>query len=196
MQLNLNIKGGINISRLTSLYPQAHKVALQFRTAMVKRAKGRLGNAKGGTNLAKSLKGTVSKVMNRNAGRFTGGSSMPSITWEMNKYGAYVDEGVKGTFRNRAPQSPYFFTGRFNAVNVRSISDWLASVGKSRKLSYVIARSIYRKGIIPTHFWKKAYQELYPVYMKKYHHAIANDIATNIANQITKQLQNVQANKN
>lgn len=190
--------GGLK-AKLTSNYPKATDALHDFRKFMLLRAKTILRQKKKGrTNLAESLKGVVKKRMNRGAdGRFTGGSSLPSLEFSMNSYGKYVDEGVQGVESTKAPMSPYRFTGRYRTVNRKAISEWLARKGKPQSLTYVIARSIYKKGIKPTHFWNSPFKKAFPRYVKKYHKAVADDIAVNIANQITKALKNgVQNNSN
>ena len=85
---------------ITSQYTRAYQVLERFKKYVVQQSKSNL--TKGGHNASSSLygsiKGYINKRQSRNlAGKFTGGSSMPSLTFEMNSYGAFLDEGVKGS---------------------------------------------------------------------------------------------------
>ena len=181
----------------TSTYPRATKVLEKYRNYVVQQAKSNL--SKGGDNgahkasgtLYKSIRGYINKKFNRSLqGRFTGGSSMPSLTFEMKGYGAYLDKGVKGAKSNYIENrtSPYKFRGNKKMVNTKSISKWVKAKGLSENLTFAIARSVYNKGIKRTLFFTKPFEKRLNITLFKYHKAIADDIANNFANQIAKQL--------
>ena len=136
--------------------------------------------------------------MNRGLkGRFTGGSSLPSVEWEMKNYGKFLDEGVRGAksnyIENRNTKNK--FRNKKNSVPVGPIQKWCRSKGISDKLAYAIARSVYNKGIKASNFFTKPLEKRNKIYMKRYHRAVADDIANNFANQIAKQLRKAQTNK-
>jgi len=149
-------------------------------------------------SLYKSLKGKVTSSMNRGLkGRFTGGSQMPSLEFEMNSYGKFLDEGVRGSksnyIENRLTTNK--FKNKKKAVPVGPIKKWCRSKGISEKLAYAISKSIYQKGIKATNFFTKPLERRNKIYMMQYHKAIADDIANNFANQIAKQLKKAQTSK-
>ena len=125
-------------------------------------------------------------------GKFTGGSSMPSLDFEMKEYGKYIDLGVRGKKSNYTTNalSPFKF-GRYGdkkAVPVAPIKAWCRQKGLPVKAAYAIAKSVYQKGIKRSMFFSKPFEKRYKPTMRLYHAAIADDMATNIANQLEKKL--------
>lgn len=182
-----------DILNITSNYPKATRVLNIFKNFVLRKAKSNLRSRVGRSALEKSLKGKISKHFNRDArGRFTGGSTVPSLTFEMNHYGEYVDQGVRGLkSSNRAIGSPYRFgrNGNKRYVNLGAIRRFMQKKGIRKKgAEFAIARSIYNKGIRRSLFFTKPFEQRYPAMVTAYHKAVATDIAVNIANKITKQL--------
>ena len=183
--------------KFTSTYPRSTKVFEDFKKYVVRASKGNLIRGKSGRfsgkagALHKSIKGTISKKFNRSLkGRFTGGSQMPSLSFSMLDYGKFVDEGVKGSKSSyiKNSKSPYRFSGRKKTVPVEPIKKWCNKRGISEKLAFVIAKSIYEKGIERTEFFLKPFESRLDGVLHKYHVAIADDIANNFANQLRKKL--------
>tara|TARA_R110000796_G_scaffold915_3_gene3517 strand:- start:3279 stop:3854 length:576 start_codon:yes stop_codon:yes gene_type:complete len=180
---------------ITSQYTRAYQVLERFKKYVVQQSKSNL--TKGGHNASSSLygsiKGYINKRQSRNlAGKFTGGSSMPSLTFEMNSYGAFLDEGVKGSKSNyiNNRNTPYKFgrNGDKKSVPVAPIRKWVQSKGLDAGSEYAIAKSIYQKGIEKTSFFSKPFDKRFGTTMNLYHGAIADDIANNIANQLARKL--------
>ncbi len=133
-----------------------------FGKQVVNRAKGNLQKAKGGgTNLEKSL---TFKVIT-DADGFT-------VQFFMDSYGTFVDKGVSGTdvrrsfkdYKGRTISSPYKYTTKQPPSRV--LDKWIVKKGiaprdekgrfMSRKsISFLIARSIKRKGIQGISFFQK-----------------------------------------
>lgn len=189
----------------TSTYPRARRVLEKYKNYVIQQSrsnltKGRMVNGarksyKASSSLYKSLKGYVNSKMNRSLkGRFTGGSQMPSLTFEMNDYGKFVDEGVKGSKSNyiENSKSPYQFSGRKKSVPVKPIEEWCRKKGISEKLAFIIAKSIYEKGIKASHFFTKPLEKREKGVMRQYHKAIADDISNNFANQIARKIRQAQ----
>lgn len=181
--------------RITSTYPQATRVLEGYKRYVVQQSKSNLTKAghKASGALYGSIKGYVSKKFNRSlSGKFTGGTTLPSLTFEMNDYGKFIDEGVKGTNSNyiENANSPYQFGrgGDKNNVPVGQIRAWCAKKGIDTKLAYVIARSIYKKGIKRSMFFSKPFEKRFDSTMRKYHVAVANDIANNVTRQLRRNL--------
>ena len=186
----------------TTTYPRARKVMDSYRKYVVQQSRSNLtkggehGSHSASGSLYKSIKGKVSSSMNRGLkGRFTGGSSLPSVEWEMKNYGKFLDEGVRGAksnyIKNRNTKNK--FKNKKTAVPVGPIKKWCRSKGISDKLAYAIARSVYNKGIEATNFFTKPLERRNKIYMKQYHKAVADDIANNFANQIAKQIKRSQS---
>ena len=133
-----------------------------FGKQVVNRAKGNLQKAKGGgTNLEKSLS---FKVITSAEGF--------SVQFYMDSYGTFVDKGVSGTkvkrsfkdYKGRTITSPYKYTTKQPPSRV--LDKWIVKKGiaprdekgrfMSRKsISFLIARSIKRKGIQGISFFQK-----------------------------------------
>ncbi len=133
-----------------------------FGKQVVNRAKGNLQKAKGGgTNLEKSLS---FKVITSAEGF--------SVQFYMDSYGTFVDKGVSGTdvrrsfkdYKGRRITSPYKYTTKQPPSRV--LDKWIVKKGiaprdekgrfMSRKsISFLIARSIKRKGIQGISFFQK-----------------------------------------
>lgn len=179
--------------KITSVYPQATGVLLDFKNYVVKQAKTNLTKGKKNAtgSLYKSISGYIDKKMNRGAnGRFSGGSTPPSLVFKMNSYGKFIDEGVQGTKSNYVKNrlSPYKFgrNGNKGSIPPNALTKWLKARGINEKAKFAIAKSIYQKGIERTEFFSKPFNKRLKITLKKYHIAAANDIAKNIANQIKK----------
>jgi hypothetical protein len=133
-----------------------------FGKQVVNRAKGNLQKAKGGgTNLEKSLS---FKVVTSAEGF--------SVQFYMDSYGTFVDKGVSGTkvkrsfkdYKGKTISSPYKYTTKQPPSRV--LDKWIVKKGiaprdekgrfMSRKsISFLIARSIKRKGIQGISFFQK-----------------------------------------
>lgn len=133
-----------------------------FGKQVVNRAKGNLQKSKGGgTNLEKSLS---FKVITSPEGF--------SVQFYMDSYGTFVDKGVSGTevkrsfkdYKGRTISSPYKYTTKQPPSRV--LDKWIVKKGiaprdekgrfMSRKsISFLIARSIKRKGIQGISFFQK-----------------------------------------
>jgi hypothetical protein len=133
-----------------------------FGKQVVNRAKGNLQKAKGGgTNLEKSLS---FKVVTSAEGFI--------VQFYMDSYGTFVDKGVSGTkvkrsfkdYKGRTISSPYKYTTKQPPSRV--LDKWIVKKGiaprdekgrfMSRKsISFLIARSIKRKGIQGISFFQK-----------------------------------------
>ena len=133
-----------------------------FGKQVVNRAKGNLQKSKGGgTNLEKSLS---FKVVTSAEGF--------SVQFYMDSYGTFVGKGVSGTevkrsfkdYKGRTISSPYKYTTKQPPSRV--LDKWIVKKGiaprdekgrfMSRKsISFLIARSIKRKGIQGISFFQK-----------------------------------------
>jgi len=190
---------------LTTNYPKATGVLIDFKKYVISQSRrnltkgGKNGSHRASDSLYSSLKGYINKKFNRSGGKFTGGSSMPSLTFQMNKYGQYLDEGVRGSkssyLKNRL--SPYKFgrNGDKKSIPTGALEKWLKAKGLPLKLKYAIGRSIYQKGIERSMFFLKPFNKRLKMTLTKYHKAIADDIQVNVANKIAKEIKNKKTTK-
>ena len=141
-----------------------------FGKQVVNRAKGGLQKAKGGgSNLEKSID---FKVITSDTGF--------SVQFFMNSYGTFVDKGVSGTkktrrfkdYKGKVISSPYKFgTGSSRVGKAKGgmsgiMAKWVKKKGfqwrdkkgrfmSHKSMGYIIARSIYSKGINGLSFFQK-----------------------------------------
>ena len=154
-----------------------------FGKQVVNRAKGNLQKSKGGgTNLEKSLS---FKVITSPEGF--------SVQFYMDSYGTFVDKGVSGTevkrsfkdYKGRTISSPYKYTTKQPPSRV--LDKWIVKKGiaprdekgrfMSRKsISFLIARSIKRKGIQGISFFQKPLMLGLKQFGKEMLGAVKNDI--------------------
>jgi len=133
-----------------------------FGKQVVNRAKGNLQKAKGGGT---KLENSISFKVLTEADGFT-------IQFYMSSYGTFVDKGVSGTkvkrkytdYKGKSKSSPYKYTTKQPPSRV--LDKWIVKKGiaprdekgrfMSRKsISFLIARSIKRKGIEGLSFFQK-----------------------------------------
>lgn len=95
-----------------------------------------------------------------------------NLEFYMEDYGTFMDLGVKGSESTypESRNSPYKYSGRFKMINPASLDKWLikksmAPRDKSgrfverKNLKYMIATSIYRKGLKGSRFFTGAFEE-------------------------------------
>ena len=81
-----------------------------------------------------------------------------SMSFFMQDYGAYQDEGVRGAYSNKkAPNSPFRFK-RNKKISPRHFKQW----AKKRGISpFAVARSVWTKGLKPTMFFTKPFEDAF-----------------------------------
>ena len=139
---------------------ETYKYLKKFRDDVVKQARANLTRAgkRNSGKLYDSIDGEV-QVMENSIG----------IYFDMAKpYGAFVDQGVNGVQRSWG--SPYSFKAKMPPMS--KLDKWIVSKGiapkdkggrfvKRKSLQFLIARSIFRKGIKPSLFFTNAFEKAY-----------------------------------
>lgn len=133
------------------------KIALEtLRDFIIEESRSNLIKAqKGGGTLENSLEGTKVKV------------SKDSLSFDilMEDYGTFVDKGVSGVVTKY--NTPYSYKDKMPPPT--KLDKWIVKRGiaprdeqgrfiKRKSLQFLIARSIYRKGIAPSLFFTNAYK--------------------------------------
>ena len=130
-----------------------------FKNFVIQQSRTRL--SKGNKNVSKelynSLKGNIKVMPNSIA-----------VEFEMEDYGIFQDKGVSGT--EKKYNTPYSYKSKMPPV--KPLADWAKSrnirlrdeKGKFKKgnyntIGFLIARSIYRKGIKPSLFFTKPFEQ-------------------------------------
>lgn len=130
-----------------------------FKKFVIQQSRSRL--SKSNKNVSKelynSLKGNIKVMPNSIA-----------VEFEMEDYGVFQDKGVSGT--EKKYNTPYSYKSKMPPV--KPLADWAKSrnirlrdeKGKFKKgnyntIGFLIARSIYRKGIKPSLFFTKPFEQ-------------------------------------
>lgn len=97
------------------------------------------------------------------------------LKFDLGKYGAFVDEGVKGA-KSTYPESiksRFKYTGRFKSIPPKALDGWMIKKGiegirnekgqfvPRKTLRFILARSIYQKGIRATMFFTTPFQKAF-----------------------------------
>lgn len=95
-----------------------------------------------------------------------------NLEFYMEDYGTFMDLGVKGseTTYPESRNSPYKYSGRFKMINPSSLDKWLVKKSMAprdksgrfierKNLKYMIATSIYRKGLKGSRFFTGAFED-------------------------------------
>ena len=140
---------------------ETQKVLEAFKDFVIQQARTRLTKNKKNVSkeLYNSLKGNVKEMPNSIA-----------VDFEMEEYGVYQDKGVSGT--EKKYNTPYSYKSKMPPI--KPLADWAKSKnirlrdeqGKYKKgnyntIGYLIARSIYKKGIKPSLFFTKPFEQAF-----------------------------------
>lgn len=157
---------------------------LNTREALDKFGKGTVKQAR--TNLTKKGKNVSKELYNSINYELSVGKNSFSITINMEDYGKFQDEGVKGADPNavspnakirgqQAPNSRFKFgsgthSGTWNTF-IDSLQGWVKkrgirlrkedgtfAKGSTRTLAHIIAKNIYARGIKPSRFFSRAFE--------------------------------------
>jgi hypothetical protein len=137
-----------------------------FRNKVVKQAKKNLSKKSSSGNLQR----TISSNLKVSENSF-------ELSFELGKYGEFVDKGVKGAAPNRvkngkqkAPNSPFKFKAANKSIPTRVLDKWVINKGiaprnekgqfiNRKSLKFLIARSIHAQGIKPSLFFTKPFEK-------------------------------------
>ena len=149
-----------------SQFDNIQKVLEDFKNKVISEARN---NLKSKGKLNNSLRGFVKQSRNS-----------IQLTFEMESYGAFVDKGVKGNKSsnkgNRQTESPYKFGTNSSLIGKAKggmsgiMTKWVKQKGfqfrdkqgrfmSYKSMGYIIARSIYNKGLKPTLFFTKPFEK-------------------------------------
>lgn len=127
--------------------------------------KGRVVNA-AQSNLRRIYKNTSGKLSKSIEGQVSVGPNSMSISFSMEDYGMYQDQGVSG--KKKKYDTPYSYRekmpppSKFDRMQVRKGIAPRGEGGRftSRKrISFAIARKIFMEGIKPTKFFTSAFNQ-------------------------------------
>lgn len=135
---------------------EVYKVLDKFRREVIKQARRNLTRLN--KNASKDLHSSLDSELDVHRQSF-------SLQFFMMPYGEYIDKGVSG--KKRKYNTPYSYTNKMPPSRV--FEKWIRQKGirgrnekgqfmKVKTLSYLIARSIFNKGIKPSLFFTKPFE--------------------------------------
>ena len=139
-------------------YESIQELLNDFRDNVIREAKSNLSSQNTSGNLKKSLKSFVKESKNS-----------IQISFEMDDYGFYQDRGVQGKksgksldgykYTNKMPPSKAF--DKWTVRKGIAPRDKQGKFIKRKSLNFLIARSIFEKGIKPTLFFTKPFEKYF-----------------------------------
>lgn len=121
------------------------------------------------TNLTKGKKNASKRLYDSIDYEVLLGAKAVSVVFKMEDYGKYQDLGVSGV--KKKYNTPYSYTSKMPPA--KAFSDWVVRKGlegirddkgrfiKRKSLQFLIARSIYMKGIKPSLFFTKPFEKAF-----------------------------------
>ena len=121
------------------------------------------------SNLTKSKKNASKRLYDSIDYEVLLGAKGASVVFKMEDYGKYQDLGVSGI--KKKYNTPYSYTSKMPPA--KAFSDWVVRKGlegirdekgrfiKRKSLQFLIARSIYMKGIKPSLFFTKPFEKAF-----------------------------------
>ena len=132
-----------------------------FKKFVIQQSRSRLSKSK--KNNSKKLYDSIDGSIKVNPNSF-------SLSFEMEEYGAYQDKGVSGT--EKKYNTPFSYKSKMPPI--KPLADWAKSRnirlrdagGKFKKgnyntIGFLISRSIFRKGIKPSLFFTKPFEQAF-----------------------------------
>lgn len=131
-----------------------------FAKRVIQQSKSRL--TKGKKNSSKELYNSLRYDLKTSANAFI-------LNFFMKDYGTYQDKGVSGKFKKY--NTPFSYKDKMPPP--KALDKWIVRKGlrgvrneqgqfiKRKSLQYLIARSIYRKGIKPSNFFTKSFEQAF-----------------------------------
>jgi len=121
------------------------------------------------SNLTKGKKNVSKRLYDSIDYEVLDGAKAVSVVFRMEDYGKYQDLGVSGV--KKKYNTPYSYTSKMPPA--KAFSDWVVRKGlegirddkgrfiKRKSLQYLIARSVYNKGIKPSLFFTKPFEKAF-----------------------------------
>ena len=148
------------------MFAKTQEALNKFAKYVVSQSKANLTRSK--KNASGNLRNSIGYDLKVNPNSF-------ELEFIMAEYGMFVDEGVQGSKSSylESRNSRFEFSGRFKTIPTKSIDKWVVRKGikgtrdeKGRfidrqSLKYVIAKSIYEKGIRASMFFTKPFEKAF-----------------------------------
>jgi hypothetical protein len=148
-----------------SMFAKTQDALNKFAKYVIQQSRANLTKQK--KNASKNLYNSLGYDLKVNPNSF-------SLEFYMADYGAFIDEGVRGSksVYPESAQSRFEFSGRFKMIPTSALDKWTVSRGiaprdeKGRfidrqSLKFALAKSIYEKGIKASLFFTKPFEKAF-----------------------------------
>jgi len=163
------------------MFAKTQEALNKFAKYVVSQSKANLTRSK--KNASGNLRNSLGYDLKVNPNSF-------ELEFIMAEYGMFVDEGVQGSKSSylESRNSRFEFSGRFKTIPTKSLDKWVLRKGikgvrdekgrfiKRDSLKYLIAKSIYEKGIKASLFFTKPFEKAFDNLPKELVEAYALDI--------------------
>lgn len=163
------------------MFAKTQEALNKFAKYVVSQSKANLTRSK--KNASGNLRNSIGYDLKVNPNSF-------ELEFIMAEYGMFVDEGVQGSKSSylESRNSRFEFSGRFKTIPTKSLDRWVVRRGikgvrdekgrfiKRDSLKYLIAKSIYEKGIKASLFFTKPFEKAFDNLPKEIVEAYALDI--------------------
>lgn len=160
------------------------KVLREYGKYVVQQSRSRL--SKGRNNKTHNATGSLYKSLSYDIQQ---DSDILSLAFDMNDYGVYLDQGVSGV--EKKYNTPFRYTNK--KPPMQSLFQWIKTKrirfrdskgkftrGTYRSIAFVMQNSIYKKGIKPTMFFTKPFEQAFVRYEKDILKAFLDDAEQNL----------------
>ncbi len=131
------------------MFGEVQKEMSRFGKSVIKQSRSNL--TRKGHNDTKDLYNSLDFKLNVHKNSF-------SLSFCMAEYGAYQDQGVRGAYSNKkAPNSPFRYK-RNKPIGGKPFEKWAKRKGIS---PWAVARSVWSKGMKPTMFFTKPFENAF-----------------------------------
>ena len=148
------------------MFAKTQDVLNKFAKYVVSQSKANLTRSK--KNASGNLRNSIGYDLKVSPNSF-------ELEFIMAEYGMFVDEGVQGSKSSyiESRNSRFEFSGRFKTIPTKSLDRWVVRKGikgvrdekgrfiKRDSLKYLIAKSIYEKGIKASLFFTKPFEKAF-----------------------------------
>ena len=153
-------------------FKQTKQALEAFANTVIKQSKGNLRRHRNNKFITGSTSGELENSLDY---KLTVGENGFNVQFLMADYGAFQDLGVKGSKStySKSKDSPYKYSGRFKSIPPQTLDKWMVKksikgirdkegrfIGR-KSLRFLLAKSIYEKGLRASFFFTKPFENAF-----------------------------------
>jgi|TARA_S200002703_G_scaffold72812_1_gene62955 hypothetical protein len=153
-------------------FKQTKQALEAFANTVIKQSKGNLRRHRNNKFITGSTSGELENSLDY---KLTVGADGFNVQFFMADYGTFQDLGVKGSKSTypKSKDSPYKYSGRFKSIPPQTLDKWMVKksikgirdeegrfIGR-KSLRFLLAKSIYEKGLRASFFFTKPFENAF-----------------------------------